>query len=130
MKSKKLLIILPVIAVCIGLGIFFGISKCSNDPVKIESANLIVDYTCYIGNTNCPKLKVKVKNTSKSTYFVYIDTNFYYKGEFVTSESSAGITLTAGDTYTFEIQSTSGTNLIIDAENWSYKITNIHTIKK
>lgn len=129
-KKRAVIIISVVVCIIIGIGLFVFFDSefdSENDPIEIESTNLT---TTYVGNTNCPNLQVKVKNTSKSTYYVYVDVNFYYKGEFVSSKSSEGVTLLAGDSYSFNIRSSKGTYLYMDNENWSFKITNIHTIKK
>lgn len=128
---KKIYLVLALItlfSVCLSFTACFGIL--GNNDITIEDEYLVADHTCYIGNYHCPKLYVKVKNNSSSTYSVWVDVNFYYKNELASSKSSPLQILSDGDTYTFVIQSSVGTNIIMDADNWTYKITNIQSNKK
>ncbi len=131
--NKRIIVAISVIVValaCVLCGSIFDFSQCSGDPVQVESETLVVDSTCFIGNYNCPKLYVKVCNKSNAAYFTYVDVNFYYQGEFADSASSKGVTLSGGDSYTFEIQSDVGTRYVIDQQNWTYKIIEIHALQK
>lgn len=130
MDNRKSKFVTACVIIGIILAIIIGISECSPSAIKIESEKLITDYTCYKGNNHCPKVSVTIKNTSNSSYYVYLDVNFYYKGELACSESSEGITLSGKDSYTFVIQSSVGTRFASDPDNWSYKITNFQALKQ
>lgn len=130
MNLKKSVIIAIAVAAGILFGIIYAITSCDDSTINVESENLVADSTCYVGNYNCPKYYVKVRNKSNSTYLVWVEVNFYYNDEFACSEQSTNVTLLGGDTYTFEIQSSMGTKFFIDKANWSCKITKIGTIEK
>lgn len=110
--------------------VFTACDSLFGNNISIENEYLVTDHTCYIGNYHCPKLYVKVRNNSNSNYSVWIDVNFYYKNELASSKSSPLKVLSSGDTYTFIIQSSSGTRLYMDGENWTYKITKMYQNRK
>ena len=127
MKKQKLLYLLVVLLLSFSS---ISLTSCTlnSNNIEIVSENLIMDYTCYVGSVQCPKVNIKVKNNSNSSKYCYVEINFYFKGEFACSESSNGVTLLSGDTYTFTVQSSQGNRISGDKTNWTYKIAKIHTI--
>ncbi len=136
-KTKK--VIVWIVALIVGVGVFFAVRGCFNQSYynysqsgfKVQKEEFCYTYDEYYTGDNafpdkCPAVKLTIKNTSEKSLYVYGQVNFYKDGSLFKTAYLSTATLAPNDVVVETVSSIDGVRWnSFDSYNWTYKIVSI-----